>query len=163
MAEKLQPLPCPFCGEDPVSGLATKSRQRWVACAGVNCYPAPRVFASSRKLAIERWNRRPLAKIDQPSAINAQTGRPRPTVRKDPSLGACYVFEFFDPSIVGRHRWRTVSYWKRSWKAAVDHVIRAHGSMALIRRVSDRAVVWKRDAKKPGERRPTVAAPAIAA
>lgn len=52
--------PCPFCGEQPTiqSWPGGKPSKRMVACENEACDVAPCVTGETRKVAIERWDRR---------------------------------------------------------------------------------------------------------
>lgn len=84
-----------------------------------------------------------------------------PTVQQDGHKLSVYVFEFLDPKAPRGRRWRTCHTLARSWKAAVDKIIREHGHAPQIRRTNDRAIVWIRKPKKGGTHRPRVAAPLV--
>jgi hypothetical protein len=59
-AFKIEPLPCPFCGEEPTiqawhGGPKTK---RMVRCDNEYCDVSPGVTGSTRNIAIAIWNKR---------------------------------------------------------------------------------------------------------
>lgn len=60
MTEKLEPLPCPFCGSVPEiwpwhGGAKTT---RMVLCRGDYCWASPMVLGRTRKIAVQKWNTR---------------------------------------------------------------------------------------------------------
>lgn len=54
--EKINLLPCPFCGKKPVE---RRDLFMWVICCrSAVCHATPYVLHESQKIAAKRWNRR---------------------------------------------------------------------------------------------------------
>ncbi len=87
MPQKVEPVPCPFCGSIPKiapwhGGPKTK---RLVECDDDGCYVGPSVTGTTRAQAVKKWNVR--------HSASSETARPaEPMLTQNLSEDACVIW-----------------------------------------------------------------------